>query len=418
MLQSLISPFEFLYSVLTGDSYMMRPTGKWISLIGLLVFSASTSTTVVGQEIGLGLMFVGWLILWTKRAAPGTRRVSLEFPIIALAVAWTLSTIFALDPVPSLVNMKKLFLIPIIYGFAWLIEDEKSLRTIVTVMLTVALIVSVYGIISYLRGSDLEESYRVRATMSSTVTLAGVMLLAFALSLSLAVSGKAGKKRILFLLTTVFSFLCLTLTYTRGAWLGAIVAILLTFLLSSGRKKAASLAALVLIVIALLASHHVRERVTSFTQLPEMSIRGRFSMWLSATQVAKDHPLFGVGLMDLKEVYDRYKRPDSGFRSGHMHSDFFQVLASTGLLGLAAFLWFLRSVCGLLVRNLLSMERKECFLRAVCLGSLAGFCGFVTAGIFEWNFGDAEVVSMLYCLIGLACACTRIQSSERSLASA
>jgi O-antigen ligase len=418
MLQSLIFPFEFLYAVLTGDSYVMRPTGKWISLIGLLVFSASTSTTVVGQEIGLGFMFLGWLILWTRRAAPGTRPVSLEFPIIALAVAWTLSTIFALDPVPSLINMKKLFLIPIIYGFAWLIEDEKSLRTIVTVMLTVALIVSVYGIISYLRGSNLEESYRVRATMSSTVTLAGVLLLAFALSLSLTVSERVGKKRFLFLLATVFSFLCLTLTYTRGAWLGAIVAILLTFLLSSGRKKTASLVALVLIVIAPLASHHVRERVTSFTQLPEMSISGRFSMWLSATQVAKDHPLFGVGLMDLKEVYDRYKRPDSGFRSGHMHSDFFQVLASTGLLGLAAFLWFLRSVCGLLLRNLLSTERKEGFLTAVCLGSLAGFCGFVTAGIFEWNFGDAEVVSMLYCLIGLACACTRIQSSERSLASA
>jgi O-antigen ligase len=392
----------------------MRPTGKWISLIGLLVFSGSTSATVVGQEIGLGLMFVGWLILWIKRAVPGARPLSLEFPIIALAVAWTLSTVFALEPVPSLINMKKLFLIPIIYGFAWLIEDEKSLRTIVTVMLTVALIVSVYGIISYFRGSDLEESYRVRATLSSTVTLAGVLLLAFAVSLSLALSGKPGKERFLFLLATFFSFVCLVLTYTRGAWLGAIVAILVIFLLSSERKKAPLLVALVLLVIAPLASHHVRQRVTSFTQLQEMSISGRFSMWLSATKAAKDHPLFGVGLMDLNEVYNRYKRPDSGFRSGHMHSDFFHVLASTGLLGLAAFLWFLRSICGLLVRNLLSMKRKEGFLMAVCLGSLAGFCGFVTAGIFEWNFGDAEVVSMLYCLIGLTCACTRIQSSEPS----
>jgi O-antigen ligase len=396
----------------------MRLAGKWISLTGLLVFSVSTSTTVVGQEIGLGLMLIGWLVLLRKRAVPGMRPVSLELPAIALAVAWTLSTIFALEPQPSLINMKKLLLIPIIYGFAWLIEDVKSLRTIVTAMLTVALLASAYGIISYLRGSGLEESYRVRATLSSTVTLAGVLLLAFAVSFSLTLLGKAGKERFLFLLVTLFSFVCLILTYTRGAWLGVILAIVVTFLLSSGRRKTALLVAMVLFIIAPVASQHVRQRVASFTQLQEMSIGGRFSMWLSATQVAKDHPLFGVGLMDLNEVYDEYRRPDSGFRSGHMHSDFFHVLASTGVVGLVAFLWFLRSVCSLLLRNLKSMERREGFLTAVCLGSLAGFCGFVTAGMFEWNFGDAEVVSMLYCLIGLTCACARMQSSGGEVASA
>jgi O-antigen ligase len=395
----------------------MRLAGKWISLTGLLLFSASTSTTIVGQEVGLGLVFIGWLILWMKRAVPGMKPVSLELPIVALAAAWTLSTIFALEPVPSLVNMKKLLLIPIIYAFAWLIEEEKSLRLIVTVMLTVALLVSAYGIINYLTGSNLAESYRVRATLGSTVTLSGVLLLAFAVSLALILVDTTGRERLLFLLVAVVSFLCLILTYTRGAWLGAILVIVVTFLLSSRRRRAALLVAIVLLVVAPMASQHVRQRVTSFTQLQEMSIRGRFSMWLSATEVARDRPLFGAGLMDLNEVYDKYKRPDSGFRSGHMHSDFFHVLASTGFVGLVAFLWFLRSTCRLLLRNLLSTKPKEGFLAAICLGSFAGFCGFVAAGIFEWNFGDAEVVSMLYCLIGLTCACKRIQNTKEEVSS-
>lgn len=407
--------FAFLYPVLIGDLYLMRLAGKWISLIGLLTFSASTSTTIVGQEIGLGIMVVGWFILLRTRAVPGMKLLSLELPIVALAAAWTLSTIFALQPMPSLINMKKLLLIPIIYCFAWLVEDEKSLRTIVTVMLTAALIVSIYGIINYVTGNNLAESYRVRATFGSTVTLAGVLLLAFAVSTSLTIVGGTGRWRFLFPLVSFFSFVCLILTYTRGAWLGAILAIIVIFLLSTGKKKTALLVAVVLLVIAPLASQHVRERVRSFGQLQEMSIGGRFSMWLSATEAAKDHPIFGAGLMDLGRVYEEYKRPDSGFSSGHMHSDFFHVLASTGIVGLLAFLWLLRSVCSLLVRNLQSMKRKEGFLVAVCLGSLAGFCGFVVAGIFEWNFGDAEVVSMLYCLIGLTCACARLQRSTEEI---
>jgi len=386
-----------------------------MSLIGLLIFSASTSTTIVGQEIGLGIMVVGWLILVMTHAVPGMRLLSLELPIAALAGAWTLSTVFALQPIPSLINMKKLFLIPIMYGFAWLVEDEKSLRTIVTVMLTAALIVSIYGIINYVTGNNLAESYRVRATLGSTVTLAGVLLLAFAVSISLTIIGDTGRWRFLFPVVSLFSFVCLILTYTRGAWLGAILAIIITFLFSTGRRKTALLVAIVLLVIAPLASQHVRERVRSFAQLQEMSIGGRFSMWLSATETAKDRPFFGVGLMDLGKVYDKYKRPDSGFSSGHMHSDFFHVLASTGIVGLAAFLWLLRSICSLLLRNLLSMKRKQGFLFAVCLGTLAGFCGFVAAGMFEWNFGDAEVVSMLYCLIGLTCACARTQHPTREI---
>lgn len=275
-------------------------------------------------------------------------------------------------------------------------------------MLTVGLLVSIYGIINYVMDYNLEVSHRVRATFGSTVTLAGVMLLTFALAVSFVLTGKIGRLNLLFSLVALFSFVCLILTYTRGAWLGAILAIIVCFLFSRGRRKTALIVALLLLFIAPLASEHVRQRVRSFGQIHEMSVGGRFSMWLSATAVAKDHPLFGVGLMDLNKVYDEYKRQDSGFRSGHMHSDFFHVLASTGLVGLVAFLWFLRSLCSVLLRNLQSVSR-EGFLGAVCLGALAGFCGFVTAGIFEWNFGDAEVVSMLYCLVGLACACVRIQ---------
>ncbi len=379
-----------------------------VALAGLALFAASTSTTIVGQEIGLGLMVLGWLGLVLAGSTAGMRPLSIELPAAAIIVSWALSTAFALDPDASFVNMKKLLLLPIIYGFAWLIRDRRSLERLVRLLVLVGAAVSVYGIVTYFVGYGLEEGYRVRATLSSTVTMAGVLLFVLTLSLSLALSRIRRTDRVMFVLASVASFVCLLLTFTRGAWFGALVSLPVVAILSPSRSRRIVWGTIAVLAVLSLLTPRVEERVASVAQFEETSVAGRISMWLTATQVAQDDPAFGEGLMDLGPVYEEYKRPDSMFSSGHMHSNYFHVLASTGVLGLAVFLWFLYSVSRLLVRNYENTPAGDRFMKAVCLGSLAGFCAFVLAGVFEWNFGDAEVVSTLYCVVGLSCACSRL----------
>jgi len=379
-----------------------------LSVLGLTVFVASTSTSVVGQEIGLGLMLVGWIALLATGQFVRMNSLSIETPVLALALAWTLSTIFAIEPHASLVNMKKLLLLPIVYGFAWLVQDKRTLERMVKLLVLVGALVSLYGIVTYFVGFELEEGYRVRATLSSTVTMAGVLLFVLTLSLSLALSRVQRRDRWFFISASVLSFVCLILTFTRGAWLGAIVSLLLIAYKSPSRGRRIVWATIAILAAISILSPRVEERVASVAQVGEMSIAGRFSMWLSATEVAQDSPSFGAGLMDMGRVYDAYRRADSMFASGHMHSDFFHVLASTGIAGLVAFLWLLYSLSRVLVKNYARTSQDERFMKAVCLGSLAGFCAFILAGVFEWNFGDAEVVSTLYCLVGLSCACAAL----------
>ncbi|MFH0778924.1 MAG: O-antigen ligase family protein, partial [Candidatus Eisenbacteria bacterium] len=318
----------------------------------------------------------------------------------------------AAEPLASFANMKKLILIAIVYCFAWLVRSRKTLKATLTLLLSAALVLSLYGIVSYFHGSGLEESYRVRATVSSTVTLGGLLLLVFSMSLLLSLVGSRGRQRLLPAAAALASFLCLILTFTRGAWVGAALVFLFSLVFLSGKGRIILVSAVLAIALVSLSSARVRERTASFAQVEEMSIRGRISMWLSATEIVKDHAGFGAGLMDLGQVYERYRRPDWGFTSGHMHSSYFHVMASTGLVGLAVFLWFMRSLCALLLRNLRAVSSHHVHERAVCLGALAGFLGFCVAGVFEWNFGDAEVVSLLYCFVGLSCACERLTSDS------
>ncbi len=386
------------------------PAARLVSLLGLALFAASTSTTIVGQEIGLALMVLGGTALWSQGRLTSARALSLEPAALALVLSWTLSTLFAVEPRASFVNMKKLLLLLIVYGFAWLTEDKRTLERLVKILVAVGAIVAAYGIATYFLKYRLEEGFRVRATLSSTVTTAGIMLFLLTTSVSLALSKIRRRDRLLFTTAGLLSFGCLLLTFTRGAWLGALVALPVIALKSPSRSRRLIWGSFAVLAAVYVLSNQVEQRVASVTQFGETSIAGRISMWLAATGIAQDHPVFGAGLMDLGRLYEVYRRADSMFSSGHMHSDYFHVLAATGILGLAAFTWFLYSVCSLLVRNYARVSGGDRFLKAVCLGSTAGFCAFILAGVFEWNFGDAEVVSTLFCLVGLSCACERLSA--------
>ena len=46
------------------------------------------------------------------------------------------------------------------------------------------------------------------------------------------------------------------------------------------------------------------------------------------------------------------------------------------------------------------------------VGVLAGLAGFFVAGLFEWNFGDEELLYLLFTLAGLAWSARRWNAPE------
>ncbi len=118
----------------------------------------------------------------------------------------------------------------------------------------------------------------------------------------------------------------------------------------------------------------------------------------------RDHPLTGVGPQDMKPVYDRYKPPQATERAGHLHSVPVQIAASMGLVGLAAFVLLYGSLfvaAGRGLRRMIAAGGLAAGLRASVVAMLAGF---LVAGLFEWNFGDEELLYPLFTLVGMAWA--------------
>ncbi len=50
--------------------------------------------------------------------------------------------------------------------------------------------------------------------------------------------------------------------------------------------------------------------------------------------------------------------------------------------------------------------------RGIVLGALGGLLGFLTSGMFEYNFGDSEVVMVFYFIMGLSLVIERGMRNE------
>jgi O-antigen ligase len=204
----------------------------------------------------------------------------------------------------------------------------------------------------------------------------------------------------------------LAMTYTRGAWigLGAGAAALLPL---TRRGRLALLAGLVLLPVLFLAGpRDLSHRFRSMFDPDEAGIKERVYMWRSGAAMWRERPLLGWGPGGVKREYSRYALPEAfKKRTGHVHNTPLQILVERGVLGLAAWLaiWiaFYRRAIGLLR----ALDPSRTRARALVAGSIAAVTGFLVAGLSEYNFGDSEVVMVVWAVAALPWAVERTKAS-------
>jgi O-antigen ligase len=121
----------------------------------------------------------------------------------------------------------------------------------------------------------------------------------------------------------------------------------------------------------------------------------------------------------MARTYAHYRGPDSPIdptrRLGHLHNNIIQIAAERGLLGLACWLWIWGAYGYHTWRVYRRLEPEHRQARALVVGSLASVIAFQIEGLFEYTFGDSEVITLTYFLMALPFVAQRACRSRQAL---
>jgi O-antigen ligase len=308
------------------------------------------------------------------------------------------SAAFSIEPRTSLVDCKQLLLFLIVPLTFRLVSGSRGI-TLVTVIISAAAISAAFGIIQYgiLHYDHINQ--RPRGTLGHYMTYSGLLMLVMCVAIA----------RILFLtwgrawaaLVMPALAVAVALTSTRSAAVGVCMAAALLFALKDFR-----LFALVPILAAIFfafAPQMVMQRFVSMFDRKDPTRIDRVAMLREGGRMIAAHPLVGVGPNMIEKRYEEYRGPDAVNKvNPHLHNNFVQIAAERGLPALAVWLWFLVVLTRDLVRRF--RAGRHAFLAAAALGTLTAL---MTAGLFEYNFGDSEVLMLFLMLATLPAAADR-----------
>lgn len=247
--------------------------------------------------------------------------------------------------------------------------------------------------------------------LSGPMAYAGQMQLFAMLSLALALTGGyrwlsspwSGKR--VFLFVTIANCLGLLFCGERSAWLGAMSAVIVsTYLLSRRIFWQALLTLSAVAAIGWFCVPLVHSRLQStFNPGSDVSTQARVTVWRRAIVEWQHSPIVGIGLLNFPHLpITEATVPGRSKDLHHAHSNYLQMLSTAGIIGLAAFLFLIfaamRAAIGLWRQ---SKKASNLLAQGIGLGLFSGLVSLAVSGLFEYNFGTAQVRLSQWFLLGM-----------------
>lgn len=246
-----------------------------------------------------------------------------------------------------------------------------------------------------------DGTQRIYSTLENPNLLAGYLIPILPLALVALLRWRSPWLRLFALTSFLLGAVAMLFTYSRGGWIGMVLALavlglllLLRFsrLLSAPLKRWLPPLTIAFVVLALVVAavkvEPLRVRLMSMAAGREDSSNNfRINVWLAAIEMIQDRPWLGIGpgntIFNL--IYPLYQQPR--FTALSAYSVPLELAVETGIPGLLA-------VFGLLITSLqigISQIYRDLFLSLPCLGAIAAVVGLAGHGFVDTIFFRPEV---------------------------
>jgi O-antigen ligase len=215
--------------------------------------------------------------------------------------------------------------------------------------------------------------------------------MAFGLGLGVILAGGVTRDRLLIWVALLLPiWMGLVLSNSRGGVLAMLTQIVLAALLLTRAAKTVVLRAAlvgVLIVGVLVGTFWVGgDRLVSKFEAAETSTTrdgvSRNEIWRASFKMFAANPILGVGLGGYWIGITSYHDASGLMTPQEAHNDYLELLASSGLIGLAIGIWFVVVLIRLVRKN---FSEATGYMRAARLGAVLGIAGIATHSLVDFG---------------------------------
>ena len=386
------------------------------AVLGLFFIGLCTSVAIQQTLLGL-LLGLGAYHCWRTRRVPFT---PLDPALGLFFGALLVSSLLGPDPLHSLSAYRKLWLVGAFFVAYVLVDSRHTAERLLGLVVITAAGLAAYGIVQHYTGLDLARQlvgkparldpvwlgdgtgFRTAGLFPSGITYAHNLVFPLSLVTALLFGPAYSRwKRAGLWCGWGLMVVALLFSLTRGVWI-AYGCVLLGCGVVRGRRAWPGVAGgIVLCGLLLLgAGDGVRERAAEVFDLNAATNLARSRIWQANIDMIADRPLFGWGYGNYKRFREPYYAPyPEADTDAHAHNTFLQLWVDGGWLGLVAFLTLMAVILGRGWRIYAGLSVEP--LKSYALGIVLGLVGFLVGGLTQHNFGDAEVVIMLWALVGV-----------------
>jgi putative inorganic carbon (HCO3(-)) transporter len=378
-----------------------------ISFLVIQVVTLSISIAVSSIAFGLwGCLWIIQLIAFRDEPSAAILWNEIKWIVFFLAVyaaAEVLSRVFAVFPDGALIGLKRLLLFLVFFAMIFKIPDRKALHFVLFVVLCMLMAVSVYELINYVilapelipeKGfGETRIDYLLYPLSGGEIKLMMIMTI---LPMFL-IKERFFVERKYLIIISLPVIISMLLTQSRNVFLALMICLVIFGILKNWKVLGAGI--VIAVILLYILPVEVTGRFTSIFDLQHGSNDARLTMWGIGWKIFLSSPFIGVGDNHLMDVYVLFKNTLSEWEHSHLHSNIFMVLATTGVMGFIGFAGFMLSIFLKQLKYYKEINNESD--KALILGSILMFIAFNICGIFEWNFGDHEVLSVFLFLISV-----------------
>ena len=307
-----------------------------------------------------------------------------------------------------------------------LIRNREWLKRAVTTFISFSVFTLIIGVFQifyggfesgWLDSSTFSEiSVRITSTFENPNNYAAYLLLVIPFIIGGVLESKTTKQIAIYSVILALSVICMAQTWSRGAWLGLCVSLVVFFLVYSRKSLpyvlvGGTVGALGISYLAPDIGH----RFLSIGNFAESSVSYRISAWKGIYQMLNSYNwLAGIGFGEasFSALYPMFAYSGASAVK-HAHSLYLQIVAESGILGLVVLcliaLLFMQNCFEYLYRI------KNAEGRTVAIAGMAAIVGFLVMGLADYVWYNSRVYLTFWLVMAMVNANIRIDFAERNI---